>query len=192
MFLVIVRAIPLSLCKSVPTLGGAISTILNLVSFSCVRRFMVQKCTHAFVPPYNGLMILQGQKPSTELTLMMRAPFGFDLKWSRKPIVRCIGPRILMLITSSALSSSNACIFSGRCTPALLTRQSTSGCSAYRIPYPSPLSPLVDVDSIIINIHHILTLWVVPNPMFLLLGLPGEVIPRKFDNENEQNMGLQP
>ena len=40
----IIRILPLT------TVGGAIFTTLTLVSFSCVREFIHQKCVHALVP----------------------------------------------------------------------------------------------------------------------------------------------
>eukprot|EP01139_Manchomonas_bermudensis_P018409 Amastigsp_a531895_4.p2 type:complete len:200 gc:universal Amastigsp_a531895_4:78-677(+) len=122
----------LSRCKSVATVGGAISMTLIFVSLSWARRFIDQKCTHAFVPLYTGLTRENGTKPRTEDTLATSA-IGLVLKCESRLSARCMGPRILISISWSALlpnsSGSISLTSSGRCTPALLTRQSRSGCS---------------------------------------------------------------
>ena len=50
----------------------------------------------------------------------MMAELGLPLKWSRKPIARCIGPEMLMAISWSAFWRSKSLTSSGLCTPALL------------------------------------------------------------------------
>jgi hypothetical protein len=46
--------------------------------------------------------------------------------------MRCMGPRMLMFISWSAFARSKEANDRGRCTPALFTRQSTSGWSLVR------------------------------------------------------------
>ena len=77
-------------CKSVATVGGAISTTLISCVLSscanCVRKFMLQKCMQALVPLYTGLMMLVGVHPSTLLTFIITALSFLERKYGRKPM----------------------------------------------------------------------------------------------------------
>lgn len=54
---------------------------------------------------------------------------GLVFKLGRNSIVRCRGLDMLIAISASALERSKLLISRGCCTPALLIRQSISGCS---------------------------------------------------------------
>lgn len=122
-----------SLCKTVYTVGGAISTTRTLVPFGWLLRFMLQKCSQAFVLLQTGLMTENGKDPSTLDTLIMKALFGLLLRCGSSLTARCMGPRMLMSISQSAFARKSSllcsCTSRDRCTPALLTRQSSSECS---------------------------------------------------------------